>query len=922
MFEKRSRAAGCFFLLCAVGWMSWAYGADQAKKETLILSHTSLLRYYETWRTDIARLKSGEIINVDPFRPRERVAAEGEKNGKKNGKKTYRIRKTDKVVGTPFPPSDWKQPDFDDSTWNRFRPPFLESYHARALLCVRGKFTVHDPAKLGALSFGLAFRGGAVVHLNGKEVTRAFMPKGAIVPDTPAVDYPLEAHVDPTGFMIKRGRWGRPHPSFPERYKQRTRAISDFKIPASFIKKGINVLAIEIHRAPAIEDMFIQYPKKTAYFPDVDARGLWWERAGLKSIRLAAETGSPVVSNTSRPKGLQVWNQTLNQRVFANMYGDPNESLKPVRLCGAKNGVFTGQVVVSASAPLKDLQASATALKHTNGATISTDHIEIRYPQKAGRRNYTFETLATSPLALFPVQPVWVSVKVPPKAPAGRYTGEVKISVEGASPVSVPIELDVVDWALPDSRHFRTHVGFVESPDSVAMQYKVPMWSKRHFELLNQVFEYMGTVGADTVYLPLIRRTHFGNEHSMVRWIKQKDGSYKHDFSIVEKYLDIATRHLGKVPVVCLYLFEPFTSILDYRGRAREKPSGMPYTEWDPETGELKEMVGPKWGTPEVRTFWRPVIEGIRDILEKRGLADSMMFGVVGDQDPDKFTRADIAAIIPNPKWVAHSHWFRFKVGGGRRDKDKGQAIGYMAAVGGAIGVFWDPDDGRPFYGWKNPFRVVTFPRDWYGRGPAFRQWTGLAVYRLCAEGAMLSGRLPKGKLGKSNRVRKDVVSMGRHKGFDGFQGLRGFGRLGIDFWGVLKGPRRSMPLRGRYPESQWGTVELGHEGAMLSALSPGKDGPLSTVRFELIRLAVQEAEVRMFVQDAVFEEAQRARLGEKLAARCQALLTERTRAFRHLSELYAYNTYGVRDRLDTYWEVRSRRLYELAAEVSRALKQ
>ena len=44
------------------------------------------------------------------------------------------------------------------------------NYRSLALMCLRGRFEVRDPAQVADLALTLNFRGGAVIYLNGKEV--------------------------------------------------------------------------------------------------------------------------------------------------------------------------------------------------------------------------------------------------------------------------------------------------------------------------------------------------------------------------------------------------------------------------------------------------------------------------------------------------------------------------------------------------------------------------------------------------------------------------------------------------------------------------------------------------------------------------------------------------------------------------------
>ena len=69
---------------------------------------------------------------------------------------------------------------------------------------------------------------------------------------------------------------------------------------------------------------------------------------------------------------------------------------------------------------------------------------------------------------------------------------------------------------------------------------------------MDRSFKLIAQVGNKVLHIPVIRRTYFGNKHSMVKWIG-KAGSYTHDFSLVEQYLDAAVKRLGKIPVVVMY---------------------------------------------------------------------------------------------------------------------------------------------------------------------------------------------------------------------------------------------------------------------------------------------------------------------------------------------------------------------------------
>jgi hypothetical protein len=204
---------------------------------------------------------------------------------------------------------------------------------------------------------------------------------------------------------------------------------------------------------------------------------------------------------------VQAWSQDPLTRVKASEYGDPCEPLRPIRLIAARNGAFSGEVVVGSSAAMRGLKAVAGDL--AGAGTIAASNIQIRYALDDKDTNLPFDILSPDAPGEVAVNkagggaamPVWVTVKVPSDAKAGDYRGTVTIHVEGAAPMTVPVMLRVVNWRLADSKDFVSHVGLTESPESVAMWYKVPLWSPEHWKLLEKSFALMGQAGADDVFI-------------------------------------------------------------------------------------------------------------------------------------------------------------------------------------------------------------------------------------------------------------------------------------------------------------------------------------------------------------------------------------------------------------------------------------
>jgi hypothetical protein len=829
---------------------------------TEILNTGSYWRHFIAWKTEQVRTASGELEVLDA--------------------KTGGVAE---VVSSPLPPADWAAPEFDDGSWARVRGPVPAGSGEMSLLCLRGRFEVKDPAAAGKLRLTLEVLGGVIVYLNGAEIARQGMPEGRPDLSAPAADYPEEAYLDPEGFLY-RNSWGDPE-KYRDRLRSRVREVRNLVVPAAALRKGTNVLALEIHRAPASKLLLTKKTRDAAREAWRGRAHYWWSRLGFRTLRLTSG-GTGASANVARPTGLQVWNHPICQRVEVVDYGDPNEPLRPVELSGARNSVVSGQVVVGSTAAIRGLRVTAGDMKATGGdGVIPAAATEVRFllpdGPKGRSRPACFETLVPEAPAEVPVakagggavQPVWIRVRVPEDAPAGSHSGKLRISADGTAAVEVPVSLKVHDWVMPDPREFASHVGLVQSPETVAAMYKAELWSERHWQLMDRSFRLMGQVGSDCVFIPLIRRTHFGNEHSMVRWIRKEGNGYSHHFGLAEKYLDLALKHLGEPEVICLYCWEPFTGS-NYFGKPGKTSMGMPFTILDPATGKLEEAEGPKWGTPEIRGFWKPVIDGMRELLAARGLEKSMMVGTAGDSRPNKDAVEDLKAVAPDTPWVLHSHGYAESLSGSR--------VGHMCDVWNSP-VAPDPAKKR-LYGWQNPFIRATFPRPGSRTVESIRIGSPPAQYLVSLEGMQAAG-------------------------------IRGFGRVGADFWDIVpegSRSRRGHNLLGRYPESGWAQLNLENSAAYV--LSPGPDGALPTVRFEMIRAAAQQVEARIFLEKLLLDTASRNKLGEDLAGRIQKLLDERTRAV-----LYARRK-GWLWFLSSGWQARDDALFAAAAEAAAAIKK
>ncbi|HUS48165.1 MAG TPA: glycoside hydrolase domain-containing protein, partial [Phycisphaerae bacterium] len=824
---------------------------------------------------------------------------------------------------------------------------------------MRGRFTVTDPQKARGLVLSADYCGGAIVYLNGKELLRQHLPAGPVGSETLAEDYPEEAFVSEDGKLIAlRGqesqlRKAELSPETLRRIAGRTRTLK-LDIPAAALRAGLNVVAVEIVRAPYHKIVDAHKVTQT-YKSKALTHDLSWNTCELRPVQLTSNSSAGLVPTAVRPQDLQVWNSDPLATDFDMDFGDPAEPLRPIRLVGARNGTYSGKVVVGSTQPIKGLKATCGDLAGPGGAKIAAARVRIRYGLRWGVCRTSNEgnleataypaaarplfALAESPLEEFGVYqkdlqppkvkasdapriakyglesfyldtpgqpapvpgavvPVWVTVKVPRDAKPGAYTGRLTITVGGKALAETPVELKVMDWTVPDPDDYQTWVELVQSPDTLALEYGVTPWSDKHFEMIAHSMKYLNEVGSRVLYIPLIAHTNLGNAESMVRWLKKGDGRYEHDFSIMDRYLDVAVKHMGKPKIVVfnvwdLYLYREGGTAYSYVGSQTKQKAGTlagkgPLVTMVDSSGKTENENLPPYVDPASKALWKPLFDKLRQRMAQRGLEKTMMLGMSTDAWVNKEQVQffiDIGADLP---WTIASH--------GRPDKPKalyGLAdYGYSAhAFSASFGYV------ESIRGWANPTLNALYER-WGGFPPTvITRWRHFPEYAVTGN-------------------------------------TRGIGRVGADFWEVVKDKRgqRQGRVSQRYPESSWRQLTL-----ITSVLAPGPEAAVATAKYEAIREGVQDTEARILIERAMADKVMAQKLGPEMVQRCKDVLNERHRAMwisystlqmgpspRHAFAGwrggYFAGITGYKWFLGSDWQRRCEKLYALAGDVARRL--
>jgi hypothetical protein len=601
-----------------------------------------------------------------------------------------------------------------------------------------------------------------------------------------------------------------------------------------------------------------------------------------------------------------------------------------ISLAGARNGAYAGKVVLASGQVLK---ATVTDLKvegdAAGPAAIPAAAIRVRYAAPCGSlgaeniRPVGNDHLLESPPAEARTKlPVWVTVRVPKDAKAGSYAGRLTLDIKDAPAVNVPIKIDVRDWTLADPQDWRTWVELVQSPDTLALEYDVPLWSEKHWALIAKSFDLMSETGSRTVCVPLIARTNYGNAESMVRWIKKGD-AFEYDFSIMDKYLDLAEKHLGKPRLTQLYAWEVYlkpprdqwtkVAASDPHGAAGASRLALagkgPAVTLVDSAGKTETFYTPRYEDPAGQAAWKPLYDALRTRFQKRGLEKTMMLGVVPDEEPSAAEVKALAEISGGLPWTSCSHHLNsivpFKTLG---TLQRVAPFGY-AAVALDFYFNFNPAKAGRNYGWNGPLSVQYWRFQYFNAAPRYTYNNYVAV-RHAAE-MQLAGN-------KS-----------------------GLGHIGGDFWPCIKDKKgiRSGTVTDRFPESYWHNLQI-----MSWLLGPGPDGPVGTTRLEVFREGIQECEARIAIESALMDDARKAKLGDDLAKRAQeyldarvvdiwkgygvseadlqanGMVTEYRKWYFEIAKRQNCQA-GLKWYIENAWQQRSARIFDLAGEVERKLQ-
>lgn len=197
----------------------------------------------------------------------------------------------------------------------------------------------------------------------------------------------------------------------------------------------------------------------------------------------------------------------------------------------------------------------------------------------------------TLPVRRNTTQPIWANVWVPQDAKPGNYTAQITVSGKNMKPMLLQLKLQVINRTLPAPQQWTTNLDLWQNPYAVARYYKVPLWSKAHFDAMRPIMKMLADAGQYSITTSIMHKPWNGQteDHydSMVTRIKHIDGTWTFDYAVFDRYVEFMMNDVGINRLIACYTMIPWDLRFDYYDEAtnrmkfvKAKPGDNAYTEY------------------------------------------------------------------------------------------------------------------------------------------------------------------------------------------------------------------------------------------------------------------------------------------------------------------------------------------------------
>ena len=212
------------------------------------------------------------------------------------------------------------------------------------------------------------------------------------------------------------------------------------------------------------------------------------------------------------------------------------------------------------------------------------------------------------------VRPVWLSFNIPGDAAPGTYTGTIEVQDEKEHKV-LQVNIKVQNQTLPKPHDWQYRLDLWQNPWAVANYYHLKPWGEEHKALLKKHLQLYADAGGKYITTYGVHSPWADNEYTieggMIEWIKQKDNSWKFDYTIFDQYVELAMS-VGIDKAITIYTPIPWGERFRYMDEAT---GNYVYEQWLPSSDTFK-------------TNWNAFLTDLKAHLEKKGWFNKTYLGI------------------------------------------------------------------------------------------------------------------------------------------------------------------------------------------------------------------------------------------------------------------------------------------------------
>lgn len=420
-----------------------------------------------------------------------------------------------------------------------------------------------------------------------------------------------------------------------------------------------------------------------------------WCLAALMGNLMVLVAGDPVENWPAVAPVGHLWNTyPMDQVTYKPWTGEP-APLVPVRIVAPLGGIGTGQVVATQAGGVKSLRIAISPPAGWPAGSVTARFQALAddsTPQWKWGIRYLPRLTDQAPAN--PIVPIRIIVQVPRTAAPGTVETALTVTLNGAKSV-IPVRIEAGPFVIPQPGQWASRMDIYQSPDGVAQRYKVPLWSKEHWTLVDASLTLVGQYGSRVVWIPAV--TNGINDcvrESMLRYQRNGNG-WRVDASRMDAYLDLFAKRCGEPDSIVVYAWgtlAPATDVHALRGTEAGLANTVAVV-----TGTDGKPITVKGFTAERKALYKAAFDAVRaSVTRRKWKQEAVRIGIAMDPVPSRFFVDFLKEPSGNAPWVKQAH--------DPAQDFHGVPVAYNATFRGSSG--WD----GPF--WSNPRLIVHWPYD------------------------------------------------------------------------------------------------------------------------------------------------------------------------------------------------------------------